>query len=220
MLGVRSFAETPTNAYATRPCSTSCRRERFAELIGTANPTPSKPLPLSLLIWALIPMTSPRALNNGPPELPLLMGASVWIASTSAYADVRAGEHEPVPRDEEAGALRGGCVAAARAEDRIDRDDAVRALAVDARRLESIRKRPGDLDRPGRLRERRLAHDDGCGHGLAEPAFALAEPERGGGAERGSDKGDRGDGTRAHVEQRSRDTRSGNAAAFSRENRL
>jgi hypothetical protein len=27
----------------------------------------------------LMPITSPAMLNNGPPELPWLMGASVWI---------------------------------------------------------------------------------------------------------------------------------------------
>ena len=33
-------------------------------------------------IWALIPITRPRASKSGPPELPWLIGASVWIAST------------------------------------------------------------------------------------------------------------------------------------------
>jgi hypothetical protein len=59
----------------------SCSIERRAALMGTANPTPSA-VPDSLRIWALIPITCPRASNIGPPELPRLMGASVWIAST------------------------------------------------------------------------------------------------------------------------------------------
>jgi hypothetical protein len=54
-------------------------------LIGTAKPTPSKPLwPAPLRIWALIPITRPRASKSGPPELPCVIGASVWIASTTS----------------------------------------------------------------------------------------------------------------------------------------
>ncbi len=47
---------------------------------GTAKPTPSPP-PLADLIWELMPSTRPRPLSSGPPELPGLMAASVWIAS-------------------------------------------------------------------------------------------------------------------------------------------
>jgi hypothetical protein len=50
-------------------------------LIGTAKPTPSA-RPEVLRIWALMPITRPRASNRGPPELPRLIGASIWIAST------------------------------------------------------------------------------------------------------------------------------------------
>ena len=32
------------------------------------------------MIWALIPITAPLASSSGPPELPGLMAASVWIA--------------------------------------------------------------------------------------------------------------------------------------------
>ena len=59
--------------------------ERRAESIGTANPTPSKPDSPLERIWALIPITRPRASKSGPPELPWLIGASVWIASTRSY---------------------------------------------------------------------------------------------------------------------------------------
>ena len=45
--------------------------------------------PESLRICALIPITRPRASNSGPPELPWLIAASVWIASTRLYCDVR-----------------------------------------------------------------------------------------------------------------------------------
>ena len=46
---------------------------------GTAKPTPL-PSPLSVSIWALMPSTRPWASSSGPPELPWLIAASVWIA--------------------------------------------------------------------------------------------------------------------------------------------
>jgi hypothetical protein len=48
-------------------------------LIGIAKPTPSA-FPDSERIWALIPITRPPASRSGPPELPWLIGASIWIA--------------------------------------------------------------------------------------------------------------------------------------------
>ncbi len=45
---------------------------------GMANPIPILP-PLSEKMKVLIPITSPRILISGPPELPGLMAASVWI---------------------------------------------------------------------------------------------------------------------------------------------
>ena len=47
---------------------------------GTAKPTPTLPPP-DERIWELIPITRPRASSSGPPELPRLIAASVWIAS-------------------------------------------------------------------------------------------------------------------------------------------
>ena len=47
-------------------------------LDGIAKPMPSLP-PDSLLICVLTPTTSPAAFRSGPPELPWLMAASVWI---------------------------------------------------------------------------------------------------------------------------------------------
>ena len=41
---------------------------------------PTLPLPPAASIWELIPITSPAASISGPPELPGLIGASVWIA--------------------------------------------------------------------------------------------------------------------------------------------
>ena len=47
---------------------------------GIAKPTPSLP-PESLSICVLTPITWPSVSISGPPELPWLIGASVWIAS-------------------------------------------------------------------------------------------------------------------------------------------
>ncbi len=50
--------------------------------MGMAKPMPelcSAPLEA---IMVLMPMTSPRELSSGPPELPGLMAASVWMASS------------------------------------------------------------------------------------------------------------------------------------------
>ena len=43
---------------------------------GTAKPMPIEP-PVGEMIAVFTPMTSPSMLNSGPPELPLLMAASV-----------------------------------------------------------------------------------------------------------------------------------------------
>ena len=45
---------------------------------GMAKPTPVFP-PDSLSIWLLTPMIRPRRSKSGPPELPWLMAASVWM---------------------------------------------------------------------------------------------------------------------------------------------
>ena len=45
---------------------------------GTAKPMPIEP-PDGEMIAVLTPMTSPSRLNSGPPELPRLMAASVWM---------------------------------------------------------------------------------------------------------------------------------------------
>ena len=48
---------------------------------GIAKPTPSLP-PESLSICALTPITWPLRSSSGPPELPWLIAASVWIESS------------------------------------------------------------------------------------------------------------------------------------------
>ena len=59
----------------TLPRARNCGSTALAPLIGTA-----KPMPLAReLIAALIPITSPRELISGPPLLPKLIAASVWM---------------------------------------------------------------------------------------------------------------------------------------------
>src|SRR5439155_20345147 len=86
------------------------------------------------------------------PDLALL------LARVRDYVGAR--QHEPVCGDEEARALSGGGLPAAVAEDGVDRDDTVRALPVDARRLEPVHERLRDRHRPRRLRQRRHPDDD------------------------------------------------------------
>ena len=58
-------------------------------LEGMEKPMPSLP-PDSLLICVLTPTTWPAALRSGPPELPWLMAASVWMAfeTVKLFGDV------------------------------------------------------------------------------------------------------------------------------------
>ena len=51
----------------------------LAVSIGTAKPTPTLPPEPAVAIWELIPITRPAASISGPPELPGLIAASVWI---------------------------------------------------------------------------------------------------------------------------------------------
>ena len=53
----------------------------LAVLEGTEKPMPTEP-PDGEKMAVLMPITSPLRLNSGPPELPLLMAASVWIKSS------------------------------------------------------------------------------------------------------------------------------------------
>ena len=49
--------------------------------MGTAKPMPTEP-PLPLTMAVFTPMASPRALMSGPPLLPGLIDASVWMKSS------------------------------------------------------------------------------------------------------------------------------------------
>ncbi len=70
----------PMKACSTSPLAISCWISERAVSIGIAKPMPTLPLPPPpVAIWELIPITSPSALISGPPELPGLIAASVWI---------------------------------------------------------------------------------------------------------------------------------------------
>src|SRR5207245_9223411 len=53
-------------------------RSCLTALIGMANPTPTLPA-MGLSIEQLTPITWPNVFSRAPPELPGLIGASVWI---------------------------------------------------------------------------------------------------------------------------------------------
>ena len=60
----------------------SCGSRSRIVLLGTANPMPRLPSvrdPLMIIVF--MPMTSPRMLSSGPPELPGLIAASVCSMS-------------------------------------------------------------------------------------------------------------------------------------------
>ena len=66
---------TPSQPRVTAPLALSWGRICLAMLIGTANPM----VLARGLMAVLMPMTSPLRLISGPPELPGLMAASVWM---------------------------------------------------------------------------------------------------------------------------------------------
>jgi hypothetical protein len=82
----------PITACVECPVLISSTATRRAWLIGMAKPNPMLPpwVPVSgfspsVSIAASTPMTSPFAFTSGPPELPGLMGASVWMASKNTW---------------------------------------------------------------------------------------------------------------------------------------
>ena len=70
---------TPMNACSTLPLEISCWAIERTVSLGIAKPTPTLALTVPPSIWALTPTTWPAASSSGPPELPWLIGASVWI---------------------------------------------------------------------------------------------------------------------------------------------
>ena len=75
-----SWSVTPRNARSTCPSSSSCATTLLTVFDGTAKPMPTlPPPPFAVSICELTPITRPSASISGPPELPLLIGASVWM---------------------------------------------------------------------------------------------------------------------------------------------
>jgi hypothetical protein len=65
----------------TEPLSLSCATTVFTVSDGIANAMPIEP-PDGEKIAVLTPMTLPSTSKVGPPELPLLTGASIWMKSS------------------------------------------------------------------------------------------------------------------------------------------
>ena len=77
-----SWFEMPLNPSSGRsscPFAISCGTTRFRVSTGMAKLTPAL-YPVWVLIDVFMPITRPAESSSGPPELPGLMAASVWIA--------------------------------------------------------------------------------------------------------------------------------------------
>src|SRR2546422_11047598 len=98
----------PSQGWVTLAPLSISGRKSLAVLIGTAKPMPTEPR-TGLSIAVLMPTTSPRELISGPPELPGVIGASVWIM-------FRIGRRPPAPRGRATGGMTPGVVGGARAE--------------------------------------------------------------------------------------------------------
>src|SRR5207244_1327076 len=73
------IVRTPSAGRRTRPSVTRSFSTALAVLMGIAKPMPAL-WPTLDAIMVLIPITSPCEFIRGPPELPGLIAASVWIA--------------------------------------------------------------------------------------------------------------------------------------------
>ncbi len=72
------WMRTPSQPRRVSPNLSNCSITGPAVPAGVAKPMPTEP-PEGERMAVLMPMTSPSRLNSGPPELPLLMAASVWM---------------------------------------------------------------------------------------------------------------------------------------------
>ena len=70
---------------STLPYFISRPATKIASLAGMANPKPTEPV-VGETMAVSTPMTSPLRLNNGPPELPWLIAASVWMKSSNGVS--------------------------------------------------------------------------------------------------------------------------------------
>jgi len=87
----------PSQEYSTRPFSINSGTTRCTVLAGTAKPTPWN-WPVSVRMAVLTPITVPWESSSGPPELPGLISASIWMidgllngscAGSSSWAEGR-----------------------------------------------------------------------------------------------------------------------------------
>ena len=72
---VTSWMATPSQPRTTRPLAISWLMTTFASLIGIEKPMPCPAATMAVLM----PMTLPSRFRRGPPELPGLIDASVWM---------------------------------------------------------------------------------------------------------------------------------------------
>mmetsp|Transcript_40207 Transcript_40207/g.99655 ORF Transcript_40207/g.99655 Transcript_40207/m.99655 type:complete len:208 (-) Transcript_40207:508-1131(-) len=73
---------TPSVGRTTRPCRMSCVTTRRTVSTGMAKPMPTLPAILPAAgekIAVFTPISCPRESSSGPPELPGLIAASVWM---------------------------------------------------------------------------------------------------------------------------------------------
>ena len=78
MSSVPGWMRTPSQPRRVSPNFCNCSMIGTTVLAGVAKPMPMEP-PDGDRMAVLMPITSPSMLNSGPPELPLLMAASVWM---------------------------------------------------------------------------------------------------------------------------------------------
>ena len=79
---VTSWIRTPNQPLLVSPNFINWLITFDAAFAGIANPIPIEPDWPGAIIAVLIPITSPFKLNNGPPELPWFIEASVWMKSS------------------------------------------------------------------------------------------------------------------------------------------
>ena len=78
MSSVTACRRMPSQPRRVSPNSRSWSTTLTASFEGIENPIPIDP-PDGEMIAVLIPTTSPLRSNSGPPELPRLIAASVWM---------------------------------------------------------------------------------------------------------------------------------------------
>ena len=78
---VTGWILTPSQPRRVSPNCSSCSTTLLTTFEAIEKPIPIEP-PLGDRIAVFTPITSPSMLNSGPPELPRLIEASVWIKSS------------------------------------------------------------------------------------------------------------------------------------------